>query len=96
MGWRRVLHYGEGFGPGCAVLVVLNTRAFRWLEGRSTASRSLHIERHIGSHGRMVTRTLHLLPLLLEEPSLEYDIVIRVINRRGIAGKGNNSCTGIT
>ena len=45
MGWRKVLHCGEGFGPGWVVLVAVNTRVYRWLEGRSIALRSLHFER---------------------------------------------------
>jgi len=68
MGSRRVPHCGEGSDPEWAVPVVVNTRVFRWLEGRSIALRSLRFERQEESNSWMVTRTLHLLPLLLEEP----------------------------
>lgn len=79
MGLRRAPHCGEGSDPGWVVLVAVNTRAFRWLEGRSIALRSLRFEHQAGSNGCMVPRTLHLLSLLLEEPSLVYDIIVRVV-----------------
>ena len=42
----------------------------------------------------MVTRTLHLLPLLLEEPSLVYDIIVRIVHSgEGTTRKGHRRST---
>lgn len=80
MGSKRVPHCGGGSDPGWAVPVAVNMRVFRWLEGRSIALRSLRFECQGGRNGCMITRTLHLLSLLLEEPSLVYDIIVHVVH----------------